>query len=247
MTTADTPDPDTPQRELPPGAGTPLVPGPPASILDAPPNPLAHLPGTANLGLWALGVFAAVVILAGLVTGFWPLAVIGLAAVAGVAVAASRRRRVVHSASDPGDVRGALTAQVRAMSGKVPTEVMGRVANIQNRILALLPRAEQLPAGSEDLYILRATALEYLPAALDSYLNLPRAYATVHRLDGGKTPEVVLLEQLTLLESKMEEISDDIARNDSDRLLANGRFLREKFGRRELQAPIPPEGTPSET
>jgi len=57
-------------------------------------------------------------------------------------------------------------------------------------------------------------------------------------VQGTKTPTAVLLDQLNLLDSKMQEISDDIARSDSDRLLANGRFLREKFGRSELQAPV---------
>jgi hypothetical protein len=56
-------------------------------------------------------------------------------------------------------------------------------------------------------------------------------------VEGTKTASQVLLDQLSLLDTKMHEISDDIAKNDSDRLLANGRFLAEKFGRSELQAP----------
>ncbi|HEV1997403.1 MAG TPA: hypothetical protein VGR61_04635, partial [Candidatus Dormibacteraeota bacterium] len=87
--------------------------------------------------------------------------------------------------------------------------------------------------------IVRQTALEYLPAALESYLNLPRQYATLHRVEDGKTPSQVLVDQLDLLEVKLSEISDDIAGNDADRLLANGRFLREKFGRSELDPPPP--------
>ena len=66
------------------------------------------------------------------------------------------------------------------------------------------------------------------------YLNLPRAYATLHPVQDRKTPKQVLMDQLTLLESKMSEVADDLRRNDTDRLLANRRFLEERFGRSAL-------------
>src|SRR6202035_4753775 len=100
---------------------------------------------------------------------------------------------------------------LRTVSGKVPDEVIAKVSNIQDSILTLLPRVESLPAGSEDLFIVQRTALEYLPATLEAYLNLPKAYATLRPVENGKTASQVLLDQLTLLEGKMNEISDDIA------------------------------------
>ena len=220
---------------LSPGAGAPLVPGPAASILASPRAP-AFLGSRKNLVGCALAVVGVVVALTGLVGPFWPLLVGGLY-VAGVGLTPAPRLHQLQAADDLQDVRRALTAQVQALSGRVPAEVMSRVSRIENIILALLPKAEQLPAGSEDRYILRATALEYLPAALDSYLNMPRDYAAHRRIDGDRTPEAELVDQLSLLESKMVEISEDFSGNDSQRLLANGRFLREKFGHSELQAP----------
>ena len=38
-------------------------------------------------------------------------------------------------------------------------------------------------------------------------------------------------EQLELLDAKMDEITEAVRRRDSDRLLANGIFLEERFGR----------------
>jgi hypothetical protein len=55
----------------------------------------------------------------------------------------------------------------------------------------------------------------------------------------GKTPTEILLDQLTLLESKMNEVAEDIHRNDADRLLANGRFLEARFGRSPLSLKPP--------
>jgi hypothetical protein len=37
----------------------------------------------------------------------------------------------------------------------------------------------------------------------------------------------------------MNEVADDLHRNDSDRLLANGRFLQERFGRSPLSLKPP--------
>jgi len=185
----------------------------------------------------ALALIGVVLGVLGLFGPFWPVVVVGLYTL-GALVARPRRTHGLRATVATADLRKALQSQVHAISGKVPGEVIGRVSSIQRTILNLLPGAEALPQGSEDLYILRATALEYLPDALHAYLSLPRAFATLHPVQGTKTPTAVLLDQLNLLDSKMQEISDDIARNDSDRLLANGRFLREKFGRSELQAPV---------
>ncbi|MGI8608208.1 MAG: hypothetical protein ACR2MY_03105 [Candidatus Dormibacteria bacterium] len=223
---------------LPPGAGTPLVAGTPQSLIAAGPGrPMAYLYGRKNLLATGTAVLVGIVLATSGVVGLlWPVVVAGVYLVAALAIPA-KRHRSLRSGSEPDDVRRALAAQVRALGGKVPNDIYARVASIQASILALLPRVEHLPAGSEDLYIVQRTALEYLPAALESYLNLPRAYATLHPVESGRTPSQVLVAQLDVLEVKLSEISDDIAAGDSDRLLANGRFLREKFGRSELEPP----------
>src|ERR1700682_4194492 len=206
------------------------------SIIHVPRRTSVYLYSTKNLAGSALALVGLVLFFTHVVGALWPVVVVGLYIV-GVLVAPGNKTYDLHSGWDPGDVRKALGEQMKTIGGKVPDEVVAKVSSIQDTILTLLPRVERLPAGSEDLFIVQRTALEYLPTALEAYLNLPRAYATLKPVENGKTASQVLLDQLTLLEGKMNEISDDIARNDSDRLLANGRFLAEKFGRSELQAP----------
>jgi hypothetical protein len=97
---------------------------------------------------------------------------------------------------------------------------------------------EQAPMGSRNLYILRRIQAEYLPATLQSYLALggdDRA-----RTPDGRTGQQVLRDQLELLDGKLDEIADDLQRENIDRLLTNERFLEEHFGRgaSELDAPI---------
>lgn len=136
-------------------------------------------------------------------------------------------------------MKQALDTQVRIITGKVPPEVMVRVLKIRQIILGILPRSGSLPPGSPELFVIERTATDYLPTSLQAYLNLPRAYATQHQVQQGKTPKEVLLDQLTLLENKMNEVALDIHRNDADRLLANGRFLEERFGRPPLSIKPP--------
>src|SRR5205807_5253473 len=120
---------------------------------------------------------------------------------------------------DPNDVKLALDTQVRLITGKVPPEVMAKVLKIRQIIFGILPRSGNLPPGSPELFVIESTASDYLPTSLEAYLRLPRAYATLHAVQDGKTAKAILLDQLTLLESKMNEVADDLHRNDSDRLL----------------------------
>ena len=59
-----------------------------------------------------------------------------------------------------------------------------------------------------------------------------RAQASV-RL--GKSPDAVVAEQLDLLSSTLDRVSADTISGDADALAANGRFLKEKFGRPDLE------------
>ena len=111
-----------------------------------------------------------------------------------------------------------------------------------------------IPAASAERKIKRSD----LPAAVKAAVAVQSQGAKVRGFseekENGKTyyeaefqvsghTKDVLMDQLTLLESKMSEVADDVHRNDTDRLLANGRFLEERFGRSALSLDSP--ATPS--
>jgi hypothetical protein len=199
---------------------------------------LKYLYSTKNIVGCLLALVGLVLFFTGLVGALWPLIVIGLYLI-GVLVTPGTASIDLRSGFDPDDVRKALDHEVHVVSGRVPAEVFTKVQSIQQIILGILPRSGALPPGSPELFVVERTATDYLPTALESYLNLPRAYATLHPVQDGKTSKQVLLDQLTLLESKMSEVADDVHRNDTDRLLANGRFLEERFGRSALSLDNP--------
>jgi len=200
---------------------------------------LKYLYSTKNIVGSLLAVVGLVLFFTGVVGALWPVIVIGLYLI-GALVTPGTATVDLRSGFDPDDVRHALDHEVHAVSGRVPADVLVKVQNIQQIILGILPRSGALPPGSPELFVVERTATDYLPTSLESYLNLPRAYATLHPLQDGKTAKQALMDQLSLLESKMTEVADDVHRNDTDRLLANGRFLEERFGRSALSLHSPP-------
>jgi hypothetical protein len=142
----------------------------------------------------------------------------------------------------PGDdIRTTLDAQVQAVVGKVPPEVMDKVLRIRRLIERILPDLYDLPVGAPEVFLVERTSTSYLPLALDNYLRLP-ARAATQPLRDGKTPKQLILHQLTLLEDALKDVGANLHRYDADRLLAHGRFLEERLGRSGLSV-RPPDRT----
>ena len=114
---------------------------------------------------------------------------------------------------------------------ELPIDVQVKVEQIRRKVEVLLSYADRFPPFSKDLYLVRQTASEYLPRTINSYLAL-EPQSTDKPLSGtGPTPHQELKAQLDLLDAKLDEIAQDMQRQDVDRLLANRRFLEERFGR----------------
>ena len=82
--------------------------------------------------------------------------------------------------------------------------------------------------------MVRQTATTYLPEALSTYLGLPRPYAERERLDGGRTPHDILLDQLYLMDLKVRQVAEDVVKHGSQRLVTHGRFLADRYSSSEL-------------
>jgi hypothetical protein len=189
-------------------------------------NIVGSLLALLGLGLFFLGVIGAV----------WPGVVLGMYLI-GALVTPSGRQWNLLGGDAPSDLAGALSHQVAAIRGKVPADVYQKVVSTQQTILGILPKIDRLGPGSQDAFVVQKTVTDYLPSTLQAYLNLPRAYATVHRFSDGRTAAQVLLDQLTLLDNKLEDVADAVNKNDADALLANGRFLEDRFGGSALNLP----------
>jgi len=136
----------------------------------------------------------------------------------------------VHAAS----VEAALDRATAAAAGRVPVEISETVGSIRRVVLDILQRETRAPSGSAQVFTVLRTATDYLPAALDAYLRLPRDYAINRRSAEGSTAAEILKGQLDLLLAEMVDVADAVSKNDLDRLLAHGKFLADRFGHSEL-------------
>jgi len=201
---------------------------------------LRYLVSAKNLLGCSLALIGLLLHLFGLFGPFWPLVVVGLYA-AGALAGPRRKPKIARDTFDAREVRRAVDRAYQMTHGRMPADVQSRVAQIRQEIIELLPHTADFPVGSQDLYVLRRMAVDYLPMTLEAYLSLPSSYATQRRIQAGKTSLDVLREQLGLLDDKMDEIAEAVRQRDSDRLLANGIFLEERFGKGALELTAPNE------
>jgi len=192
-----------------------------------------HLAGTA-LALVGLGLM-----LAGVIGPGWPLItlalyVAGALAMPGTRPAALPTAAPVHTAA----VLNRLQDLEGRTRGRLPREADAHLHATISAIREALPRLRELEKlGDRGAYLVRETALSYLPTAVETYLALPPAYARLHHRPDGRTPAESLTEQLALLERVMTQVVDDLAGDEAAALETHGRFLEERFRAPELQMP----------
>src|SRR5437588_11737154 len=116
---------------------------------------------------------------------------------------------------------------------ELPIDVQVKVEQIRRKVEVLLGYADRFPPFSQDLYLVRQTASDYLPRTINTFLAMPRDAAEKPLSIDGKTAHEELKAQLDLLDSKLDDIAQDLQRQDADRLLANRRFLESRFGLRD--------------
>src|SRR5437868_2761390 len=68
--------------------------------------------------------------------------------------------------SDAHAIRQSLPAVSALTSGRLPVAYQAKVDEILRRVDGLLKYADRFPLGSEELYVLKQTAVDYLPATL---------------------------------------------------------------------------------
>lgn len=112
----------------------------------------------------------------------------------------------------------------------LPLDAQVKIEQIRRKVEVLLQQRDRFPFGSEELHIVRATRDDYLPRTLDAFMAVPPALRE-RSMPSGKTPLQELKEQLNLLDTKLDEVAEDLQRQNYDRLIANRRFLEHRFER----------------
>ena len=179
------------------------------------------------LALAGLGLY-----FAGLLGDIWWLVVPGLY-VAGYLIAPRPPRRNDSLSQAQADLHEALDELQRRAHGGLTAERLETFDRLIASLRETLPLLEKQAAGDRTAYTLRQTILDYLPSTLDNYLRLPRIYRQMHKLGDGRTPRQVFVTQLNLLNDEVQSSLIALADNDTQQLLANERFLADRFSRPE--------------
>jgi hypothetical protein len=139
-------------------------------------------------------------------------------------------RLQLDAAQDAADIRAGLDRLLDRIRGKVADDLYAKAVEIQTSILATIATDGTTGSSADpNVYLIRQTALSYLPEAFTTYLRMPRLFAERRAVVDGRTPHDVFLDQLTLMDDRLADVADNIAQHDTDKLLANGRFLADKF------------------
>ena len=191
-------------------------------------NIAGSLLGIGGLALLFLGVTSGAIGLA-VVAGLYGIGYLVVPPERGLAV-------TLFGTRDTRDITGGLTRLLDSIRNRVADDVYNEVGSICHSIVETLPaNGAGIDPADPNVNLIRQTALNYLPQALDAYLAIPRMYAERRTVQGSKTPHDILMDQLNLMDSKMKEMANAIAQNDTERLLANARFVQERFASSSLQ------------
>lgn len=183
-----------------------------------------------NIAGCALALIGLLLYFTGIIDRFWYLIVPGLYAIGWLIAPQSPAVDVqMRQEMSADEIRQQLNELSKIAKRKLPKDLAAQVESIKATIIDMLPLLVNAGPSDRDVFAVRQTALQYLPDTLQNYLNLPPAYANYHPIKDGKTARQLLSEQLAMLDEEMKEIAVDLNKSDSQKLLAHGRFLRDRF------------------
>ena len=193
---------------------------------------LLFLYSTANIVGCVWGGIGLIAFFAGIIKAYWFFIVVGLYASGYLLTPKTQdlqNYRRLNSDLSERDLKNNLEVLIKKIKQHVSPSILEKVEAIKENILMLLPRLNEMNAGDYDFHLVKQTVTDYLPQMLATYLELPPAFAKMHKMRNGKTAQEVLIEQLTILDKQMNQILISVNSKDAEALIAQGEFLKSKF------------------
>jgi len=145
-----------------------------------------------------------------------------------------------RSATEVPDSPTALAAElfrvirsINASAGQLPTEATVLARRITDTVGTVLYATRDRELDIHARVSLNGILRDYLPTTLRAYLALDPATRDQPRV-AGPSPTVALGQQLDALLDGAIEVLTAVRNDDANSLVAQGNFLRTKFGRSEL-------------
>jgi hypothetical protein len=122
---------------------------------------------------------------------------------------------------------------INSSAGQLPGEGIVAARRITDTIGTVLHATRDRDLDIHARVSLNGILRDYLPTTLRTFLALDPATRNQAR-PGSKTPTAALEEQLDFLLDSATEVLSAVRNDDANALVAQGSFLRTKFGRSEL-------------
>lgn len=115
---------------------------------------------------------------------------------------------------------------------RIPADIRERAQRLDRECVTTLTYLREHGAPTAQVFEVEQIQTDFGPQALRSYLALAPGTEDTDQVLDGKTGRQLIVEQLDLLLAEVDAHLHRAARLGSDELLANHRFLTEKFGTR---------------
>ena len=134
---------------------------------------------------------------------------------------------------------GLLRRSLRGPSGRLDPDLRASLDGVLATLDEVVGRWDELSGAPDQQHTVAQMIADYLPTSVQTYLNLPRA-VTAARTAGRRSAHDELADQLGILQRESGRIRDAVYARNLDALNDQGRFLRDKFHRSELDLPPGP-------
>ncbi|MGW4487562.1 hypothetical protein ACWEOE_27400 [Amycolatopsis sp. NPDC004368] len=187
---------------------------------------------TKNIAGCLGGLIGLLLYVVGVIGPLWLMfAVMAVLYLAGALVAPPDKvRLVVDPTVEAAQVRASLEALVQTVSthsGRLPTSAVDGVRHVAEVLSDLLKDPLRLAATPDLQYRVLLLARTDLPLSVETYLNLPRWFASRRDADGTSAQDE-LTKQLDLMRSKAEKLAQEYYAADVNRQEDHTRYLGEE-------------------
>jgi hypothetical protein len=194
----------------------------------------------ARVGL-AIGIVSILTIVVGLIT---PIGMFGFLAAVGLAIGIAALLAFVPSQSAAtapspdlpnGQMVQRFDSYLYRTRGALPAPARAEIDAISRRLPPLkesLGRVETLDPKAQDARRLMSV---HLPGLIDRYLKVPAEFRKQEDTE-GVTVDQRLVEGLSAARTALDEISQDLARNDLDAFETQGRFIKSRYGEQTIDS-----------
>jgi hypothetical protein len=192
----------------------------------------------ARVGI-GIGVVSVLTIIVGLIT---PIGMFGFLAAVGLAIGiaallAFAPGQSIATAPSPDLPNGQMVQRFDSYlyrsRGALPAPARAEIDAISASLPPLkasLDRVETLDPKAQDARRLMSI---HLPGLIDRYLNVPPEFRKQEDSE-GMTVDQRLVEGLSAARAALDEISQDLAKNDLDAFETQGRFIRSRYGEQTI-------------